>query len=162
MKGFVYMKIKRKGAYQYEDLGWHQNQSSLVIPRAAEAFMLSGTPIREFIENHLKQGNIFDFMLRTKVDRSSKLVLELDDGTESEQQRICRYYPSKQGGKLVKIMKPLEGNTEYRRIGIDTAWKVKTCNSMKDFDGDIDFDYYVSEVEKLIISPVAKIQPQTE
>jgi len=24
-------KVKRKGAYQYEDLGWHQNQGGLVI-----------------------------------------------------------------------------------------------------------------------------------
>jgi hypothetical protein len=78
-------------------------------------------------------------------------VLELEDGGEVEQQRICRYYPCKEGGKLVKIMKPLEGSDEYRRIGIDTQWKVKTCNSMKDFNNDVDFDYYVSEVEKLLI-----------
>jgi hypothetical protein len=144
-------KTKRKGAYQYEGLGWHQNQSGLVIPMAAESHMIKGTPVLEFLKNHLEQGNVFDFMLRTKVDRSSRLVLNLEDGTETEQQRICRYYPCKEGGKLVKIMKPLEGSDEYRRIGIDTQWKVKTCNSMKDFNNDVDFDYYVSEVEKLLI-----------
>ena len=45
-------KVKRKGAYQYEDLGWHQNQSALVIPMAAEACMLQGVPINEFIMKH--------------------------------------------------------------------------------------------------------------
>ena len=151
-------KTKRKGAYQYEELGWHQNQSGLVIPMAAEAFMMNGTPVTEFIENHFKQGNIFDFMLRTKVDRISRLVLEYEDGIEVEQQRICRYYPSKTGGKLIKIMKPLEGKSDFRRLGLDTSWNVKTCNSMQDFDGDIDFDYYISEVNKLIITPVPQIQ----
>lgn len=146
-------KVKRKGAYQYEGLGFHQNQSSLVVPMAAEAYMLDGTDLHEFISEHFNKGNVFDFMLRTKVDRSSRLVLVSDDGTEIEQQRVCRYYPSKNGGKLVKIMKPLEGSDEPRRLGIDTSYKVKICNDMQDFDGDIDFDYYVQEAKKLVIEP---------
>ena len=146
-------KTKRKGAYQYEGLGWHQNQSALVIPMAAEAAMLQGTDIRQFVENHFNAGNIFDFMLRTKVPRSSSLVLEYEDGRVVPQQNICRYYPSKNGGKLIKLMPALEGKEDDgdRRLGIDTAWNVKTCNNMKDFDSDIDFDYYVQEAEKLVI-----------
>lgn len=144
-------KVKRKGAYQFEDLGWHQNQSSLVVPMAANTKMLEGKDIREFIEQRFSSGNTFDFMLRTKVDRSSRLVLIDSEGKDIDQQRICRYYPSKHGYKMVKIMKPLEGNTEERRLSIESAWLVKTCNDMKDFDGDIDFDYYVAEAEKLVI-----------
>ena len=144
-------KVKRKGAYQFEDLGWHQNQSSLVVPMAANAKMLEGKDIREFIEQRFSSGNTFDFMLRTKVDRGSRLVLVDSEGKDIDQQRICRYYPSKHGYKMVKIMKPLEGNTEERRLSIESAWLVKTCNDMKDFDGDIDFDYYVAEAEKLVI-----------
>ena len=159
----VYTKggVKRKGAYQYENLGWHQNQSALVVQKAVEAAMVHGQDLREFIENHAKV-DIMDCMLRTKVDRSSKLVLEYtkEDGTtyDIEQQRICRYYPSKKGGKLVKIMKPLEGSEDYRRLGIDTAWNIKTCNNMDDFDGDIDFDYYVAEAEKLLIPAKVVVQ----
>lgn len=145
-------KIKRKGAYQYEGLGWHQNQSALVIPMAAEAKMLYNTDLREFIQNRLAEGHVFDFLLRTKVPRNSRLVMVMEDGTEVEQQRICRYYPSKQGGSLVKIMPPLEGDIEDRRLSIDSQWKVKTCNNMQDFDGDVDLDYYVSEAEKLVIT----------
>lgn len=145
-------KIKRKGAYQYEGLGWHQNQSALVVPMAAEAKMLYNTDLREFIQKRLDDGHVFDFLLRTKVPRNSRLVMQMDDGSEIEQQRICRYYPSKQGGKLIKIMPPLEGDTEDRRLSIDSQWKVKTCNNMQDFDGDVDLDYYVSEAEKLVIT----------
>jgi hypothetical protein len=149
-------KVKRKGAYQYEDLGWHQNQGSLVIPMAAEAAMLHGKDVREFIKEHFEAGNIFDFMLRTKVPRSSKLVLEFEDARVEQQQNICRYYPSKSGGKLIKLMPALEDNEDKsdRRLGIDTAWNVKTCNNMQDFDGDIDFEYYVQEAEKLVIGKV--------
>jgi hypothetical protein len=143
-------KVKRKGAYQYEDLGWHMNQSALVIPMAAEAVMLRNEDVREFIKQRFEEGHVHDFMLRTKVPRDSRLVL-VKDKEESEQQRICRYYPSKNGGKLIKIMPPLEGSTEDRRLSIEASWCVKTCNDMKDFDGDIDLDYYVQEVEKLLI-----------
>lgn len=148
------MKVKRKGAYQYEGLGWHQNQSALVIQKAVEAAMVYGKDIREFIENHTKV-DIMDFMLRTKVDRSSRLVLVTtnEDGTETEveQQRICRYYPCKTGGKLIKIMQPLEGKDEERRMSIDAEWNVKTCNNMDNFENDIDIEYFVKEAEKLMI-----------
>jgi hypothetical protein len=74
----------------------------------------------------------------------------MEDGTEVEQQNICRYYPCKDGGKLVKIMPPLEGDTEWRRLGIDTDWSVKTCNNVLDFSGEIEYDYYLQEAKKLI------------
>lgn len=140
-------KLKNKGAYEYKDLGWHKNASCLVVPMAAEANMVFGKDVREFISEHTEK---FDFMLRTKVPRSSRLVL-VHDGFDVLQQNICRYYPCKDGGKLVKIMPPLEDGGEERRLGIDTEWNVKTCNNMLDFADDIDYDYYVSEVEKLII-----------
>jgi hypothetical protein len=149
-------KVKRKGAYQYEDLGWHQNQGGLVIPMAAEAFMLHGTPLHEFIRKHQWKCK-WDFMLRTKVPRSSRLIMTMDDGTVVDQQNICRYYPSKNGGTLTKIMPPVAGKEEDRHMSIESGWKVKTCNNMLDFDGDIDYDYYIAEAEKLLIG-----QPKIE
>lgn len=146
-------KVKYKGAYVYkrEELGWHQNHSALVIPMAAVEHMINGTPIEEFIKNHKEK---FDFMLRTKVPRSSRLIMAMEDGTEIPQQNICRYYPSKKGGKLIKIMPPLPGkeDAEERRLGIDVQWNVKTCNDVDNFSfDDVDFDYYVSEAEKLLV-----------
>lgn len=148
-------KVKRKGAYQYQDLGWHQNQGGLVIPMAAEAAMLHGIDPREFILNHAKNpDNKFDFCLRTKVPRSSKLMLVYEDGRQEQQQNICRYYPCKTGGKLVKLMPALEGKEAdgERELSIDASWNVKTCNNIDNFSfDDVDYDYYVAEAEKLVI-----------
>lgn len=146
------MKVKRKGAYEYLNLDWHKNHSALVIQKAAEAHLLHDVEIEEFIRKHFAEGNIFDFMLRVKVPRSSKLVLVMSDGSEVKQQNTCRYYVSNSGGKLVKLMPALEGKEDDgdRRLSIDAAYTVKTCNNMKDFDGDINFEYYVSEAKKLV------------
>lgn len=140
-------KVKRKGAYEYEDLGWHQNQSALVVQMAVEHELLGRGSAEDFILAH---KNHWDFMLRTKVPRSSSLVLVMEDGSEIKQQNICRYYPCATGGKLVKIMPPLEGKDEWRRLGIDTEWNVKPCNDISEFAWDVDYRYYINEARKLI------------
>lgn len=141
-------KVKRKGAYQYEGLGWHQNHSALVVPKAAEAVILHGVDLEKYIKDH---ADDYDFMLRTKVDRSSRLVMVYDNA-EIEQQRICRYYASKSGGNLIKIMKPLAGKTDDRRMNVESGWKVQTCNNIVDFNRiDIDYDYYIAQARKLLI-----------
>lgn len=124
-------KVKRIGAYGYEtalenpatrEIGWHSDQSALVVPMAAEAALVHGTPIPEFIKNH---ANKFDFMLRTKVPRSSHLELRSDvlwGGTyimthNSVVQNITRYYASLTGGKLVKVMPYTDKQLEAYRTG---------------------------------------------
>lgn len=142
-------KVKLKGAYEYMDydkLGWHKNHSAMVIPMAVKAHLVDGEDFEEFIRLH---ENKFDFMLRTKVPRSSRLVMVVD-GEDIEQQNICRYYPSKDGGKLIKIMPPLKDGDDWRRLGIDTDWNVKTCNNIADFRWDVDYNYYIQEAKKLI------------
>ena len=151
-------KTKNKGCYEYgkEDdgkanhlkLGWSKNHSSLVIPMAVEAYMLHDKDIQEYIMSH---NNIYDFMLRTKVPRNSRLVIVDDNGIDIPQQNICRYYPCKTGGKLVKIMPPLQEGGDERRLSIDSQWNVSTCNDISDFKGDINYDYYVEEAKKLVV-----------
>lgn len=99
--------LKRKGAYEY-NLEWHQNHSQLIVPMAAEAALVYGKDISEFIRNH---DNIFDFMLRTKVGRSDKLIISDNVGNERELQKITRYYISVDGGSLTKISPPVKGVT---------------------------------------------------
>ena len=143
------MKVKRKGAYQYEDLGWHQDQGGLVIPKAAEAYMLHGIDIDTYIKGH---QNNYDFLLRTKVPRSSKLVMLMLDGVEIQQQNICRYYASTAGGSLVKIMPPIVVDGEDRRMDIGSGWKMWACNNIEDFDrSDVDYKYYVDAAKKLVV-----------
>lgn len=142
-------KIKRKGTYEYEGLDWNKNHSSKVIAKAAEAVMVHGEDLEEFIHNH---KNKWDFMLRAKVPRNSRLVLIKGD-EEIPLQNICRYYPKKDGGKLIKIMPPLPGKEEKgeRRLSIDAEWNVQPCNDISEFNWDIDYDYYIENTKKLII-----------
>lgn len=143
-------KVKLKGSYEhgeYTKHGWHKNHSAMVIAKAVESELVYGIDHEEFIRLHRDR---FDFCLRTKVPRSSSLVLVVD-GEDIKQQNICRYYPSKKGGKLVKLMPPLTEGGDIRRLGIDTDWDVKTCNDIEDFDWkDLDYRYYIDEAKKLI------------
>lgn len=135
-------KIKRKGAYEHK-MAWHQNHSALVIPKAVEAHLLTGIPVDDFIYGHDIDS---DFMLRTKVPRTARLVLD-----DQPMQNVTRYYIARRGGALVKIMKPLKGKTGERRIGINVGRKVRECNNLSQFDRLlIDYDFYINEAVKLI------------
>lgn len=145
-------KMKSKGRYEYkpqkglELTHLHKNHSAMVIQMATEHQVLGLGTAEDFIKNH---KDPFDFMLRAKVPRSSRLVLNLD-GVDIEQQNICRYYPALNGGELIKIMPPLEGKDEERRLSLESGWLVKTCNDMSKFEWDINYDYYIQEAEKLL------------
>lgn len=100
-------KLKRKGAYEHippgerNPTGWNQNLSALVIPKAAEAFLVRSIPIRSFIYHH---SDMMDFMLRTKVKRSDQLMLD-----DQPMQRITRYLVTLTGGSLEKLSPPPTG-----------------------------------------------------
>lgn len=139
--------VKRKGAYEWNAL-WHQNAGGLVIPKVAEKVLVEGAPIRQTVE---QWSDIMDFMLRTKVPRSSYLGLE-HDGVTTQLQNITRYYIAVGGGRLFKWMPPLKGKQEWRKIGVESGWGVQPCNDIKDAGKlPVDFEYYVREVEKLCL-----------
>lgn len=141
-------ELKKKGVYEY-NRNWHQDQSGMVIQKAVEAYLIKGINVEHFIKSH---KNKFDFMMRAKVKRNDRLVL-FTDGTESEQQKIIRFYFSKNGGELFKYMSPLKTKpNQIRRNAYQGSkgWKVKICNHINDFEGDIDYDYYIKETYKLI------------
>lgn len=140
-------KLKNKGAYEYANLAWHKNMSALVVPMAAEHEIMGRGSARDFILNHKDE---YDFMLRAKVPRSSKLLTVDNDGNEAVQQNICRYYPSMTDLKLVKLMPSDNSEDGWKRSGIDTDWNIKVCNDMSDFNWDINYDYYIDEARKLI------------
>lgn len=140
--------VKRKGAYEYE-MDWHQNAGGLVIAKVAEKVLLENAPIRQTLE---QWPDIMDFMLRTKVPRSSYLAIE-KDGVTSQLQNITRYYIAEGGGRLFKWMPPLAKNPgQWRKIGVESGWGVQPCNDIKNAGKlPVDFDYYVREVEKLCL-----------
>jgi len=147
--------IKRKGAYEFERQ-WYQNTSAMVVPKAAQMVLVYGFKIRDAVINN---DGIMDFMLLAKVPRKSKLCSTDADGADTILQNTCRYYVAKDGERLFKLMPPTpkmlqEGKTEYRRIGINTSYLVQECNDMPDERSirlNIDYDFYINEVEKLIL-----------
>ncbi len=137
-------KVKRKGAYEY-NLSWHQNAGGLVIPKVAEKVLIDGAPIRETVENW---PELMDFMLRTKVPRSSYL-----QWGDEQVQNISRYYIAKGGKPLLKWMPPLAKNPEkWRQIGVESGWTVQVCNDIADATLPVDYEYYINEVEKLCLA----------
>lgn len=144
-------KLKRKGAYEYE-LDWHQNQSALVIQKCAEKVLVEGHSIRDAVINH---PNIMDYMLRTKVPRNSKLI-GFDGEVDHLLQNISRYVVTTSGLELFKLMPPTQtmiknGKTDWRRIGIGSKRKVTICNELPVDKLNIDYEYYINEVEKLVL-----------
>lgn len=137
-------KLKRKGAYEYE-IGWHQNHSSLCVQKAVEAHLIEGENIKSFLEHG--DLDIHDFMLRTKVPRSSKLMWGDD-----QIQNVTRYYISQNGRQLTKVMPPLKKNPEkWRHIKIHDGWGVMPVNTIPDIlPQKINYDWYVQEAQKLI------------
>lgn len=136
-------KVKRKGDYEYSR-GWHQNAGGLVIPKVAEKVLVEGAPIRETVENWPEK---MDFMLRTKVPRSSYL-----QWGDEQVQNISRYYIAKGGKPLTKWMPPLAKNPEkWRQIGVESGWTVQVCNDIADATLPVDFEWYIREVEKLTL-----------
>lgn len=148
-------KIKRVGAYQWHtplddgspERGWHQDLGGLIIPKAAEAVMLRGENLEQFIRSHTDP---FDFMLRVKVPRSSRLM-----HGDTQVQNISRYYVAKRGGRLTKVMPPLPNKPgKERHISIEAGHDVALCNVVSDFDwSNVNYDYYIAEARKLLLTP---------
>lgn len=118
MKG----ELKLKGAYWHPDPNnyaesiseaqppaWHKDLGNIVSIRAANAAMLHGIDPETFIRLH---SDKFDFMLKVKVDRASKLMLG-----DRQIQSTSRYYVAINGEPLRKISPPVAGATvgEYKR-----------------------------------------------
>lgn len=144
--------VKRIGAYAYvtpledpftRELGWHKDHSMRVVAMAAEAEMVRGIPVSEFIVNH---RDPFDFMLSIKVPRSSRLMAD-----DAQVQNTTRYYVSTRGVYLRKIMPGLKGGPE-RSFDVQKGWTVKVCNDVADFDwSTVNHLYYIQEARKLLI-----------
>ena len=127
--------LKTNGRYEYRDahiegkgLAMHQNKSAMIIKKAAIKELTEHVPVEKTIR---ECRDPFDFMLRTKVPRSSRLELRYYDESGYQidnqlQQNITRYYIANDGGKLIKVMPPLPKDPEKEReIGIDASWLVK-------------------------------------
>jgi hypothetical protein len=159
--------VKRKGVYQHDtsdpsnvavSLGWHQDWSALVIPKAAEAALIKGIAPADFIARH---DDPFDFMIRERSTGKSKLALFTPAPGKAiiePQQQTVRYHIVATGPSLVKIMPQLQRTLDKnpdadstRLIRVNVGWSVNVCNRAEDFDWSrLDRRYYVEEATKLL------------
>lgn len=154
--------VKRKGAYEWQAgslydsgyNGWNQDASFLVVPKVAERALVSGVSIRETVENW---PDVMDFMIRIKVKRTMHgRPCYLVWGDE-QIQLTSRYIVTKDGKPLVKHLPPTpkeiaEGKTDYRPKNVDSGWNVTIANRLDGSEKfNIDFEYYIQEVEKLVM-----------
>lgn len=135
-------KRKRKGCYAHgDDLGWHQNHSGQVIAIVAEQVLTEGKNPLSCLLHH---PNKLDFLMCTKVPRSSKLLFG-----GQKVQNICRYTVTKEGKDLIKLMPPLKVKTEWRKIGINKGYNITLCNNVNEINTDFDYLFYLNEVNKI-------------
>ena len=141
--------LKRKGKYCYKldpgnEMDWHQNLSALVVPMAAEAALVRGESIEHFIRNH---DEAFDFMLRAKVNSTSRLMLG-----ERQIQKVSRYYIATHGEMLTKVMPPHHTNPEKERpMAINKGYLVRECNDIRSANPWlVNFDWYIKEAHKIV------------
>lgn len=139
------MKIKRKGAYEY-NTQWHQDPSSPVVAMAAEAALVRGESVRDFITNH---RDPFDFMLRAKVPRSNKLMHRWPEfGVELELQHITRHFISHNGGYMVKLAPP---------TGEPGTWKRKAKVSDEMYAAVMQANSHINQDELDAMGAIPKI-----
>lgn len=146
-------KVKCKGAYEWSSLyrpnhpepasiTWHKNHSAMVVQQAVEAHLIEGKDIAEFIRSH---KDPFDFMLRVKVPKTSRLMWG-----DQQIQNTTRYYISTDGHQMVKVMAPLAKNPDKERpIKVHDGYKVTPMNIIGEVK-NIDYDWYIEEANKLI------------
>lgn len=149
--------LKRIGAYAYEtphddpytrERQWHQDHSMLVVRKAAEAQMVHGTPVADFIMNH---RDPFDFCLTAKVNRTANgHPCRLFHG-DTQIQNTSRYYVSTVGEYLKKEMVK-KNQTESSYTDMQSGWTVAVVNDMDDFDwSTVNWLYYIEEAKKLVV-----------
>jgi hypothetical protein len=105
-------KVKRIGAYETAQpgertpIGWHQDCSALIVPKAAERYIVEGEPVEDFIKCSPGRDDetSFDFMCRAKANRGSTLV-----HGDATVQSTTRYYVSTDGAPLTKVSPPPAG-----------------------------------------------------
>lgn len=169
-----YDGIKQKGTFQFDfaDIDeWAKNFSGQAIKKAAFNNLVHGKDIYEWM---VTEADIYDFAYRAKMTGQTKLILGGD-----EIQKISRFYVTREGKPIKKLMPPLpknlhklEGHYEVddngEKVWHDfSGWResaiapigenlITIKNSSVGIDESlIDYDFYVGQAEK-ITKPLKK------
>ena len=185
-----HLKYKMKGAYEI-DRDYHKNHSKRVVAIAASNYFINNISPEITLKEHLKGNDysfaknygVYDFCMGSKMKGKNRLYERVIEGTiitDNKLGRVNRYYVSKTGNQLIKILPPLEKNyitqtdkfkekhpnqmnifdviedeilvdPKNRETNIEAGWKCTLFNKYKKLeDYNISYNYYISEINKLI------------
>ncbi len=150
--------VKSKGRFEWEDQDkkkaaiLHKNKSFLIIPKAINAYFISGIKPEDFIRQHTNAG---DFFAGSKAKGQWKFVRQYvqdNDIKEEHLQKTIRYYVSNKGSKIIKKHKDPERPAINLVAG---SWQLTEMNRWDDGvpnikDMDIDYDFYIKGATKEI------------
>lgn len=182
--------IKFKGFYDM-DRDYHKNHSKRIVAIGAANYFINGIPPEITLKHHLegndypfaKNYGIFDYCIGSKMKGDNVLYERVINGaivTDNKLGKVNRYYVSKTGNQLIKILPPLEKsfitetdkfkkthpnqlnmfdfiedetlvNPKDRETNIEAGWKCTLFNKyVKKDDYNLSYNYYIQEINKLI------------
>lgn len=135
--------LKKKGLF-IDEVILGKGMSPKIIPKAAINFLVNGIPVEQTIKNC---KNLNDFITYQKV--SKQFSVEYNGELIN---RINRYYCSTKGNYLYKC----KVDENKKRTGYINMLKdspvviVNNLEEIKNFPKDINYNYYIKEVNKII------------
>lgn len=178
-------KVKGKGAFEWRHgtetkQNWHKDQSAKIVTKAAEEFLVKGTPIEQTVA---LAKDPFDFLYTVKVRRTDRLMFggyldTYDDHVTpskgdaakgkptarplhrggKEVQRTGRYYVcpdySPGGDYLYKIMPPLAVRPNHLRPqAVQSGERVILANNLSSFSWlSVSHEHYIEAARDLVRS----------
>lgn len=150
LKGYKETKdkslLKKKGLF-IDTVSLGKGMQPLIIPKAINAYFADGIPIDKTIRS---SKDINDFITYQKVGK--QFFVELNGKKISN---INRYYASTGGYHIYKVGKE---NGKYVSLLTKSGLKiVNDLTQLKGFPKDVNYEYYLSEVRKIIF-PMEHVQ----
>jgi hypothetical protein len=143
-------KVKKKGIFETEKQ-LHKDNSFLIVPKALEAYYVSGVPIEETVKN---SKNIYDFCGRYKaysgwsavfnyLDKEKNKVIQENHG------KMLRFFPViKGGGTSLKVN--VDGRV-HSLLANQKTMKFNRYYEPENFeDYNINYEFFVTECLKII------------
>lgn len=144
-------KLKQKGLFvDKPELG--NSVDYLIIPKALKAYYIENTPVKQFVESHT---NILDFCCSQKVDKSYHIMWTNPQFVTSKQQRLNRFYASTKGGYIYKCR-----NGKQNHLLKESGVMIYNNHNPNIFPTDINYKFYIAQINKIISEIINKNQLQ--
>lgn len=152
---YLYQPVKLKGRFEIK-LDWHKNPSALIVPKAVYGHFVRGQSVEDVVQGC---ESIHDFCFGVKKKADFELMLHYVKSGEyirDRQQKVCRYYVSTDGGKLIK-----EYN-DGRLTNVNASALVTPCNRISNdkVPDNLNRKWYIEEAYKEIREIEAPISNQ--